>query len=1471
MVKPGGENLTRVDPLANFSAPTRQWFTSTLGKPTQVQVEAWEQIEKGRNALVIAPTGSGKTLAAFLHSIDHLMRTPAISPGVKVLYISPLKALGVDVEKNLRVPLAGIAEKAAGTSMDVTQISVGIRSGDTTQSQRRHLVKNPPQILITTPESLFLMLSSAAFNILKEVETVIVDEIHYLAGNKRGAHLGVSLERLQALSTRGGFQRIGLSATVRPPAIVADFLGGTQGGVHIVQPPMEKSFQLDVRVPVDDMTQLASVVPGEANSTAGADPRRTTAGSIWPYVEEEIYDLIMAHQSTICFCNSRAVAEKLSNHLNTLHDQKNPGDPGSVIARTHHGSISKALRQEIETELKEGHLPCVVATNSLELGIDMGAVDLVIQVGAPPSVASGLQRIGRGGHQVGEVSTGVLFPLNRSDLLTTCVVVAKMGRGEIENITSISNPLDILCQHLVSMCLDTPQKPDRLYEVVTQAQCFSSLPRQWFNDCVDMLTGKYPSDDFVELRPRLAWDHKAGTLSARPGARRLVTTSGGTIPDRGLYPVFLASDHETDSSPRATSRRVGELDEEMVYESRVGDVFTLGTSAWRITNITAHHVEVIPVPGQTGRMPFWKGDEALSRSAEVGKIVQETVHNLSKDPPAWEGIVDQCATIEPRAQDNLVEYIRAQRRATKELPDNSTILIERHRDEIGSWRICVHCQLGTRVLQPWAMVIQHQLRQRSDVESSSDINVVATDDGLIIRLGEIENPSIAHLLVCPTDQLDQILAEETQHSSLFAAHFRHCAARALLLPRRDPTKRSPLWQQRLRSHHLLGVASAYPNFPMIVEALRECLVDVFDITTLRKLLSDIAARKIHLVEVETPSPSPFASSMLFGYVGDFMYDPDQPLAERVHAASLVDPTLLSSLIGVGPTDQLDEQVLAEVVTGLQGLSHPASSAESLWDLIRRIGPLTEEECVQRCAEEPSTWLHELKATGRIVDIQVTGRPMVIVAEDESLFEAWPAPASVDTLVKRWVRCHGVVQPTHISARYHLDDSHVRMVLDNLVSQSHLLKGTYLDSPQPQYITQEVLARVRQRIVSNYRASIQPVEPSQFARFLGQWSQVDTPGTGEEALLAAIEHLAGYRLPFSMVDSVILPSRVANYTPAMLDHLVSTSQVTWSGHGSLGRSDGWVSLWPGDMDHLIEPAASELSDQARVILERLGSGGAWSVESLMGENPRAATLDAVWELAWAGYITSDNLSPLRALTSNRGVLKQPSIPRTRRMVRPRVVRSTSTGRWFLAPQARVNHTERFIQCTDVELNRYGILTKGSVLTEVMTSTYMDTYQVLAAMEQSGAIRRGYFVKGLGPAQFALPGAVDRLRSVSSASLILLAACDPANPWGASLAWPETYGHRPARKAGAVVILDEGNPVIYVERGAHTVVSFTNDLDQITRGLIEVGRWVDERRLDTITITTINSQSSFEVTAWAPALEQAGFVMTPSGFRRRVRVV
>ncbi|WP_460744558.1 ATP-dependent helicase [Mariniluteicoccus endophyticus] len=1485
------------DPMNGFGPATRAWFTGAYAEPTPAQAEAWRAIGSGGHALVVAPTGSGKTLAAFLSAIDRLAREPrGERRGPRVLYVSPLKALAVDVERNLTAPLRGIAVAAERLGEPVPEIRVGVRSGDTSAAERRRLVTRPPDIMITTPESLFLMMTSQARESLRDVDTVILDEIHVLAATKRGAHLALTLARLDRLVGRP-VQRIGLSATVRPAERVAEFLHATEP-VAVIAPPAAKQWDLRVVVPVEDMADpAATTAPVEGTPP---DPRQR---SIWPHVESEVLNIIESHRSTIVFANSRRLAERLTAHLNELHAERRglldesltgarPTEMAAqsgttrgvsaTVARAHHGSVSKEQRARIEADLKSGDLPCVVATSSLELGIDMGAVDVVVQIAAPPSVASGLQRVGRAGHQVGAVSEGVFFPDHRGDLLDSALVVDLMREGRIEQVRELTNPLDVLAQQIVAICALDEIGVDELFALVRGAAHFTTLPRSAFEAVLDMLAGRYPSEDFAELRPRLVWDREAGVLRGRPGAQRLATTSGGTIPDRGLFGVFLAGDGD--------ARRVGELDEEMVYESRVGDVFTLGTSSWRIEAITHDQVQVSPAPGTPGRLPFWRGDSP-GRPAELGLALGTFLRELAADPEAAR-VRLASSGLDERAVENLLTYVDEQARATGQLPTDRTIVVERFRDEIGDWRVCVHSALGTPVLSAWALAIERQARDRG-----VQVNATATNDGIVIQVPDTDAaPPGAELVVIDPDELERLVIDEVGGSALFASRFRESAARALLLPRRDPRSRSPLWQQRMRASQLLAVAARYPDFPIVLETMRECLHDVFDLPALVGLQRRIATREVAVAEVETREASPFARSLLFGYVGEFVYEGDAPLAEKRAAALTLDPSLLAELLGSDALDlTLDAEVVAEVESELQSLAptRRATTVEQVFDLVRTTGPLTRSEVTARCdGLDADGAVDALLAERRVFEVRIAGATQVASVDDlPRLHDGLGVPAPpgfgvvalgdgdpVGDLVLRWARTHGPFVPAALAERYGLGVGLVRATCQRMVDDATLVRGRYFGSEHDEaYCHHRVLALIKRRTLARLRSAVEPVDQSAYARFLPAWQGVGSGQTGLDGLLTAVDALAGVALPASMLESVILPVRVEGYTPALLDELLASGEVSWTGDGQIGSDDGWVRLWPGDWSAPIHRDLPE-SPAAHALWERLAEGGGWWFDDLVRadvgmEWSRSEWELGLWALVWAGRVRSDTFAPVRALAAS-GALKshRPPRPRSRAgMVRAsrRQVRTptsqTTAGRWSAtSPADRVAEAERLL----VQLDRYGVLTRGSVLAEQPDASFSPAYRALSRLEESGQCLRGYFIDGLGAAQFAAAATVDRLRDQPSTGAVLLAATDPANAYGAALEWPQPRaGHRPGRKPGALVVQVDGRLACYVERGARTLLTFTEDDDELALALGELAAAVRRGVTTGITVEKVDGTHVFEHRAARAALEEAGFTMSPQGFRLR----
>ncbi|GAA2794558.1 ATP-dependent helicase [Kitasatospora sp. CM 4170] len=1572
---PQNHSQSPADPLAGFAPATRAWFTGAFHAPTTAQAEAWQAIGRGTDVLVVAPTGSGKTLAAFLSALDRLSSTPPPADPkrrCRVLYISPLKALAVDVERNLRAPLTGLHQAAVRLGLPEPDVEVGIRSGDTPAADRRRFATHPPDILITTPESLFLLLTSASREALRGIDTVILDEVHAVAGTKRGAHLALSLERLDELLDRPA-RRIGLSATVRPVEEVARFLS-PQRGATVVQPAAAKEFDLSVVVPVPDLDDLPAAPAGPG---ADDDPQRQT--SIWPHVEERIVDLVTAHRSTIVFANSRRLAERLCNRLNEIAHERATGAAApeahapaqlmggsgaargvpAVIARAHHGSVSKEQRALVEEELKAGRLPAVVATSSLELGIDMGAVELVVQVESPPSVASGLQRVGRAGHQVGAVSTGVFFPKYRGDLVQSAVVTERMRAGRIEALRIPRNPLDVLAQQLVAMTALDAWPVDDLLAVVRRAAPFATLPQSAFDAVLDMLAGRYPSDAFAELRPRLVWDRVAGTVTGRPGAQRLAVTSGGTIPDRGLFGVFIAG-----ADPKKGGGRVGELDEEMVYESRVGDVFTLGTTSWRIDEITHDKVLVTPAPGVPGRLPFWKGD-TLGRPLELGRALGAFTRELGALAPEAATARLKQAGLDDWAAGNLLDYLAEQRTACGHLPDDRTIVVERFRDELGDWRIVIHSPFGAQVHAPWALALGARLREKHGL----DPQVMHADDGIVLRLPDADllapdfdfgrpaekpadddAPVGADAALFDPGEIEQLVTDQVGGSALFASRFRECAGRALLLPRRNPGKRTPLWQQRQRAAQLLEVASEYGSFPIVLEAVRECLQDVFDVPGLVELMGDLESRAVRLVEVTTPEPSPFARSLLFGYVAQFLYEGDSPLAERRAAALSLDSRLLSELLGQAELRELlDPQVLAELEAELQRLTpdRRIKDAEGVADALRLLGPLSEAELTARGAE-PLRAL-ELEAARRVIAVRIAGEQRWAAIEDAGRLrdalgtplpvgvpEAFTEPVKdpLGDLLARYARTHGPFTAAEAAARFGLGTAVVTGTLHRLTAAGRLVQGEFrppgahlpageapgaaaLDghTATVEWCDAEVLRRLRRRSLAALRQEVEAVPPRALAAFLPQWQHLAGHRLrGPDGLLRVVEQLQGTALPASALEKLILPARLADYTPGLLDELMAAGEIGWSGAGALPGKDGWISLHLAENAHLLrpDPVPPTVTPVHTALMEALAGGYGLFFRQLVAhlpDTPEAELVEALWDLVWAGYVSNDTLAPLRALlgsgrTAGSTAHRAPrATPRGRYGGAGRpfgrvggALRSgppAVAGRWSLLPAFATDPTVRATAQAQSLLDRHGLLTRGTVAAERVPGGFAGVYRVLAAMEERGRARRGYFVEGLGGAQFAMEGAADRLRSVNGRleraraaewpagpaaeppQVLVLAAADPANAYGAALPWPdpptapgarEAKAHRPGRKAGALVVLVDGELALYVERGGKSLLAWAEAEATVAAAAGALAAAVRQGALGSVTVERANGEQALG-SALGAALEEAGFHATPRGLRLR----
>jgi ATP-dependent Lhr-like helicase len=1464
-------------PLDSFNPAVREWFSESFPAPTRAQALGWGEIAAGRSALILAPTGSGKTLAAFLAAIDRLTFAPVPKKAerCRVLYVSPLRALAVDVERNLRAPLAGVARVAERRGLAFHSPEIAIRTGDTPQKERARIARTPPDILITTPESLFLMLTSNARALLASLEVVIVDEIHSLVATKRGVHLALSLERVDALARRPP-QRIGLSATQRPLETVARYLGGGQASksrwtprpVSIVDAGARKAFDIKVEVPVEDMARLGEPIVasrfGNAKGAPGEDVFVREMGpttmrspalaadeiqegpaaafqrrSIWPSIHPRLLELIRSHRSTLIFANSRRLSERLAASLNEL--------AGEELVRAHHGSVAREQRLLIEDALKAGRLPAIVATSSLELGIDMGAVDLVIQIETPPSVASGMQRIGRASHQVEAVSRGVIFPKYRGDLLATAAIVKAMREGAVEETRIPQNALDVLAQQLVSMCSEGERKVDELFGVVRGAAPFAALPRAQFDGVLDMLSGRYPSDEFAELRPRITWDRLRGVVREREGARRLVVSNAGTIPDRGLYGVFLSDD--VDAPPgtkRRAGRRVGELDEEMVFESFAGDVIVLGASSWRVLEIDRERVLVAPAPGEPGRLPFWKADRP-PRPVELGRAIGALTRELLAARPeaAARRLVEQHA-LDARAAKNLLAYLGEQKQATGAVPDDRTLVLERTRDELGDWRLCLLSPWGGRVHAPWALALQAHLRE-AGVE---EVEAVWSDGGIVIRIPDRDQPPDLQALLPEPDELEPLVVKELGGSSLFAAYFREAASRALLLPRRRPGQRMALWMQRKRAHDLLQVAARFGSFPIVLETFRECLQDVFDVPALVELARRVRRRELRLVTVDSDAPSPFAASLLFGYVANYLYDGDAPLAERRAQALALDQRQLRELLGEAELRELlDPRALAEAEAQLQALvpAQRVRSADRLHDLLLRLGELSLPEIAARAdAGEPQkaaqAWLDALVAERRVVAFALLGERRFAAAEDAGRLRdalGVPPPAGIPAaflepaadalvqLVARYARTHGPFTPADLQRRWGVAEAPVLLALQELVARGRVLEGEFRPgSHEREWCDANVLKDLRRRSLARLRKEVEPTEAAALGRLLVDWHGLDTGRAGAarrggpEALLEVVEQIQGAVFPASDLERDVLPSRLPGYRPSDLDSVCAAGEVVLVGRGPLGERDGRLSLYlADDMPLLFDPAGERLDGELhRKLRERLERLGAVFFAELHDEAGMARPLvDALWDLFWAGEVTNDSPNALRAFLkahAPRAQRRRFSSFRSRRDAPPSAVgrfsllRATPSGKPPTPTDRAMARAEQLLSC-------HGVLTRDAVAAADLPGGFAGLYPVLAAMEEAGRIRRGYFVAGLGGSQFADAGALERLRALRETAATpeevdagvlpacVLASSDPANPYGAALPWPRDAGAALQRSAGTHVVIVDGQLAAYVSKGEGSV--------------------------------------------------------------------
>ena len=1338
-------------------------------------------------------------------------------------------------------------------------------------------------------------------------------------------------------------------------ALAEDVRGLTYRPVTVVNASAPKQLKLRIEVPVEDMARLGEMedIP---SGPASQMPRRV---SIWNAIHPRLLEIIRERTSTILFVNSWQVAERLAGALNEL--------AGEPIARAHHGSLAAAQRSVIEEQLKAGQIRALCATSTLELGIDMGAVDLVIQIESPPSVASGMQRIGRAGHHVDAVSEGILFPKYRADLVACAAVTRAMHEGHIESTRFPRNPLDVLAQQLVAIVAHPPtkagnrdqgtgirkrkaaakksglrsmeffesepetekaaqrgvleEKPetsvDDLYDLVRRAAPFGGLTRSAFEGVLDLLSGRYPSDEFAELRPRLTWDRVHNVVTARDGAARLAILNAGTIPDRGLYGVFLAY-----SEGKAV--RVGELDEEMVFESHPGETFILGASTWRIVDITHDRVTVTPAPGEPGKMPFWKGD-GPGRPLEFGRRIGAMVRELRAlpKPAALTRLVTEH-DLDPGAAENLLQYLADQHDATDAVPDDRTVVIERCRDELGDWRVCVLTPFGSRIHIPWAMAVSARIRAAGGPE----VETLWGDDGFVLRFPDTDEPPNPDWFLIESAEAMQLVLRQLGSTALFAGRFREAAGRALLLPRRRADQRSPLWQLRKRSYDLLSVASRYPSFPLLLESYRECLRDVFDMPALIETLRAIEQRQLRVHVVETRKPSPFASSLLFSYVANFLYDGDAPLAERRAQALTIDQDQLRELLGEADLRELlDADAIAEVEEAAQCLAenYRARSADGIHDLCLRLGDLSREELARRIVNpELLEQVDRLVRARRLLDLRIAGERRLIAVEDAARYRdalgiplppglaaalLEPVAQPVMELVRRYARTHGPFTLREAAERFALDAPVVETALHLLAAEGRVLEGGFRPGGlHREWCEAEILRQIRRKSLAKLRRQVEPVEQHTLARFLTHWQGLLAPRrTGHanlDSLLDAIESLQGAPIPASLLETQVLPARISDYAPNGLDTLIAAGEVAWAGVEPIGERDGRIALFLADKLPLLaqqRPIVDPLTEREEKLLAVLESTGASFFDPLhqaAGAGYPGETIEALWSLVWRGLITNDSLHALRAYTARPESARAPRRLQTGVVFRSRrTTPPVAQGRWSLLPLRAAKNTEGAPSATEAShalalqlLNRYGVLMREHVAAENVPGGFSTVYDVLKALEESGRIRRGYFVAGLGATQFALPAAVDLLRELRTTppaekpEFVQLAATDPANPYGSVLRWPdlpvaeedsETAPRILTRAAYAEVILRNGQLVAWLRRSNPNILVFLPaeepERSQVAAGLAHFmcSRGQEKMRVSNhqgVLITTINGQP-VAAHPMARYLMDAGFHPGPLGMHLR----
>jgi ATP-dependent Lhr-like helicase len=1503
--------------LRRFHPLVREWFRETLGEPSAPQVRGWPAIAEGEHTLILAPTGTGKTLAAFLWELNELIREGAQEPlanAIHVLYISPLKALNNDIQRNLEGPLAELQQRFGAVGERFPEIRVAVRTGDTPASARARMLRRTPHVLITTPESLHIMLTTVrGRGMFSAVRAVIVDEIHAIAGTKRGSHLALTLERLEHLCEHAP-QRIGLSATQKPLEEIAKFLGGCVENdfrpVTIVDCGLVKRMEVAVRSPVQDLGKIG--------------------GTIWPSVTPLVLNAVRENRTTIVFVNNRAQAEKMAARLNALAEEE--------IALPYHGSLSRERRLALERSLKAGQLRALISTSALELGIDIGTVDLVLQLQSPKRVSSGLQRVGRAGHSLAATSRGVFVPTFRDDGMEMLAIVRAMKEGDVEPTRVVQNALDVLAQVIVAATAVEDWVSAELYALVRRAYSYHGLTREAFDEVLAMLAGKYPSDVAAELDARVSWDRTTDRVTATRASRMVAIVNGGTIPDRGLYTVNL---------PDRT--RLGELDEEFVHETRVGDVFQLGSSTWRVQTIEHDRVIVIPAPGAPARMPFWHGEYG-ARSAHLTARVGELRRTLAdaKDDAALARIQEayECDLATARS---LAVYAQEQRAVTGVVPDDRVLVAEHFRDEVGSVRVVLHTPFGGRVNAPWGMALAQRFREALQV----DVQVQTTDDGIMLRLSQLDSaPPLQLLHGLSPEEATQRITTEVGDSSLFGARFRMNAARALLLPRGNPRRRMPLWLQRLKAQDLLEVVREFPSFPILVETYRDVLQDAFDLAALRSVLREIEDGRIVIRAVQTNVPSPMAHSLQFGFVMDWMYADDTPRAERAAALLSVDTALLEDLLGTpGELEENLSAALHEMLARRRGThsDRRARTADELAILLDHAGDLALEELRDRVSEAATTGdpAADLLASGRILEISIPtangiARRFVLVESlprylsafggivvPENVPVAFRHASLTDTAARkdvlaRFLALAGPVTVDEIRQRYDFDPVWTERRLADLTGRGKLVRGRFsLPGAESavRWCTRRLVEQARRRALALARRQVEAVPFESFALFVQRWQHV-TPESrlqGDDGVAEAVRQLYGIARPPLGWVSDYLPARADDVRAAALSQMSASGELVWAGEGARDRSGtahggrlravrfvrrGTERAW---LAAITEPV---LSERARTVAAQLGSRGA----SFFFELQQATSLgthalrDALNELVVAGLVTNDTIEALghvarwRPLFSDRrpgepdparwlpaDFVPSPNRPVVQRRVNVRRLPKWKRpdkdggdapwpGRWSLldrsATASRHLEEEESTLAAIVArqwLDRYGVACRDLWRRERPPVPWRAIYRELRRMELRGDVRRGYFVKGLAGAQFALPAAVEQLRAAAAADddrLVIIAASDPANMWNLPMstdpgAAPDAFA-RP-RGARALLVMQLGRVILTTDaQGQNVAVRPDLSAELVTIAVKALIQHIATRRGRDIVVETINGQSA-ATSAQSPAFVAAGLRLTTAGLR------